>query len=277
MTKHDLIEAAAAFAAQSPQNVIAPESALSPAVANLRMYEAPTLGLAAADEPLFDAFRSPAVIGPHHMSPAEWLPGAKTVISLFFPYTPPIREGNRGGTEPGEGWLHARIEGQAFIVALCQALCRALEAEGHAAIVPAADDRFFAATELGSHPQHPELSFTCNWSERHAAYVSGLGTFGLARGILTADGSSGRLGSVITTLELPPDERPYDAYDAYCTYCGKCARNCPAHAISKENGKEHLPCSRYLDKVRETYAPRYGCGKCQSAVPCEMRIPKRRA
>ena len=34
------------------------------------------------------------------------------------------------------------------------------------------------------------------WSERHVAYVSGLGTFGLSGGLITAKGQAVRLGSV---------------------------------------------------------------------------------
>lgn len=56
---------------------------------------------------------------------------------------------------------------------------------------------------------------------------------------------------------------------------GKCAVNCPANAISLDKGKDHSKCHGFLLKTAEKFKPRYGCGKCQVAVPCECRIPKR--
>jgi ferredoxin len=55
--------------------------------------------------------------------------------------------------------------------------------------------------------------------------------------------------------------------------CGACAANCPVGAISIESGKNHLLCSKYLNSAEKRYAPRYGCGKCQVAVPCENASP----
>jgi epoxyqueuosine reductase QueG len=78
---------------------------------------------------------------------------------------------------------------------------------------------------------------------------------------------------VVTTAELPVKKRPYSGLYEYCTFCGACMKNCPVNAISPEEGKKHPPCSDYLDVIREKYAPRYGCGKCQVKVPCRDGIP----
>jgi epoxyqueuosine reductase QueG len=58
--------------------------------------------------------------------------------------------------------------------------------------------------------------------------------------------------------------------------CGVCAQNCPAQAISLQSGKDHVLCRRFLDKVTEENLSYHGCGKCQTAVPCESRIPNAR-
>jgi epoxyqueuosine reductase QueG len=104
--------------------------------------------------------------------------------------------------------------------------------------------------------------------------VCGLGTFGLSKGLITRKGIAGRFGSIITELYLSPDKRGYENIYEYCSMCGRCVKNCPVNAITIENGKNHIICSDFLDKTREKYSPRYGCGKCQINVPCEFIIPK---
>ena len=56
-----------------------------------RLYDPPLVGFGSADDPLFDAFKKPDVVGPWHMSPKEWLPDARTVISFFFPTSKEVR------------------------------------------------------------------------------------------------------------------------------------------------------------------------------------------
>ena len=69
---------------------------------------------------------------------------------------------------------------------------------------------------------------------------------------------------------------PGDAYTGiydYCTRCGACARNCPVGAITLDHGKNNIICNQYVEQTKKDYAPRYGCGKCQVGVPCEMGRP----
>jgi epoxyqueuosine reductase QueG len=56
------------------------------------------------------------------------------------------------------------------------------------------------------------------WSERHAAYVAGLGTFGIHGALITEKDCSGRIGSVVTDLEIAPTPRPYTRVYEYCPY-----------------------------------------------------------
>ena len=58
--------------------------------------------------------------------------------------------------------------------------------------------------------------------------------------------------------------------------CRKCVDACLADAITIEKGKDHPTCSAYLRSIPERFHPRYGCGKCQVAVPCERTAPGRR-
>jgi len=59
--------------------------------------------------------------------------------------------------------------------------------------------------------------------------------------------------------------------------CGKCMARCPADAVTK-NGHDKQKCIAYVNMTR-TYVTSnfgfegYGCGFCQTGVPCESRIP----
>ncbi len=118
MTLEEIDAFTAGIAENSPTNRIQAEWALDPALAGLRMFDAPLLGVAAAEDPLFSAFRRPEAVGPQFLVPGEWLPGARSVVSLFLPFTPELRRSNWEGEEPSFAWLHGRIEGQRFLVEL---------------------------------------------------------------------------------------------------------------------------------------------------------------
>ena len=264
-----------------PGNVVTAEMAAEhPQVAGLVMYDAPLMGVAAADDPLFERYKSWDVIAPFHMTPCEWLPGARSVISMFFPLSERVRASNRGDkNEISAEWLYSRFEGQIFIEQFCAELAAWLNEQGVRACVPATDPRFAVARggdgPLASWPGATKDTFASNWSERHAAYAAGLGTFSLTRGLITKRGMAGRFASVIVDTELEPTPRPYSDPFEYCIRCGACARRCPAGAITLEHGKAQAPCKAFQNLQRQLHAPRYGCGKCQTAVPCEAGIPRR--
>lgn len=262
-----------------PGNTLTEANAIAPELVGLSLFDAPLIGVAKADDPLFEVFRAPEVIGPWHKSPLDWLPGAKSVLSLFLPFTEPVRVSNRGArTDPSPQWLHGRVEGQAFINAFTERLRDWLTEQGFEACVPALDPGFQAYSAKNPLTGQPDDSaFGSNWSERHAAYVCGLGTFGLSKGLITRKGMAGRFCSVITNLELEPDLRSYTGVYDNCTLCGACVRRCPVQAISLETGKDHRICKVKQDESSRTFAPRYGCGLCQTGVPCEHQIPIRPA
>ena len=282
MEKKDIVKIASAFTESSEGNIITDKISISASVSGLKIFDSPIFGFGAANDQYFKLFKKKSIIGVHHLQPKEWLSEAKTVISFFLPFTDRVKKGNRGDMSwPSEEWLHGRIEGQAFVNELCRFLILKLSDAGFTAIAPSLDGRFrsftgFDKPSVNDTKNQSNLSFTSNWSERHAAFVCGLGTFGLSRGLITQKGIAGRFGSIITDLDITPDVRNYQTFDEYCSLCGKCVKHCPVNAISIENGKNHQPCSGFLDITAEKFKPRYGCGKCQVGVPCESRIPKKR-
>lgn len=278
LSQDALTSAAVAFLESGGRNRVTAEQALSPAVVGLRLWDRPLFGLSAADDPLYPGLKAPEAVGPWSLTPREWLPEARTVISFFLPFSQEIQKSNRSHRSlPSEEWLHGRHEGQALLFALCRHLAGLLEANGWNAVIPSLDPRFAAIEPPGTNDAFPPgTSYTSVWSERHVAYISGLGTFGLSKGLITERGICGRFGSLVTDAPAVPTSRPYTGLYDYCTRCGACVRRCPVDAIDPERGKDHFICSEYVTWTEEEYAPRYGCGKCQVGVPCASRRPRPR-
>ena len=274
MEKSNFEKALKEFVESSSDNFVKKEEALRPELAGMRIFDEPVIGYACATDPLFTEAKKPDIIGAHFMTPEEWLPGAKTVISIFLPITERIRAANsQDMTWPADEWFHGRIEGHNFQVKVCHFAEELLKKEGLSAMSPMTDPRFGRGTSPIT-DKTDQNYYTSNWSERHAAYVSGLGTFSLSKGLITLKGTAGRFISIITTAAFEPDERPYKGVYDYCIFCGACADNCPVNAISKEEKKKtHHPCSVFLDSIMEKHKPYFGCGKCQVKVPCEFKAP----
>ncbi len=272
MTALDLDRIAAAFVESSPLNRVAADKALRPDLVGMKMLEAPIFGFAAADDDYILSLQDNPGANLKMDPPTFWLEGAKTVISLFLPFPDEVKRSNRLDRQlPSQEYMHSRVDGQTFIIALCRHLKEALETEGYQAVIPAADPRFWSNAAIDKHGNG--MLFTSNWSERHAAYGAGLGTFSLNRALITQKGMSGRLGSLITNLELPSTPRAYTQLEEYCILCGACIVSCPAEAISLDKGKQHPPCNTYLGGILAANRPYYGCGKCQVSVPCEHKAP----
>lgn len=270
----------------------------------LVLFEEPIFGFADADDKLFEEFRKPEIIGGPYMGPKEWLPSAKTVISFFLPFTEAVRKSNYGDpTETSNGWLHGRIEGQSFLEQYLKNLKAFFESCGLDVCAPYFDERFRIQRddpeerdfqtrqddpgEGASQSEPPckqqkvpgykdtcDIHFSCSWSERHTAFAAGLGTFSLTRGLITERGVAGRFGSLIVSEKYEPTKRPYNEVEEYCIRCGACVERCPAGAITLEHGKNQILCREWVeDHTTKAYYPRYGCGKCQTNVPCEYMKP----
>lgn len=254
------------FVLTSTKNFVEKSESLStlPTVSGrLQLFDLPLVGVASAADPMWSNLKEPEAIGSHHLSPDEWLQDAKSVVSYFLPFTQRVREANRIKEVTATEWLYGRWEGEMFNQALLKFIADLVQQEGNQALVPVQDKRFKV------------IDRRSNWSERHVAFVAGLGTFSLSRSMITRSGCAGRFGSVIVDLDFAPTQRDYTEYDEYCTKCGACAKRCPPCAID-ENGKNNAICDAYLKTQKEIFNPRYGCGKCQAGVPCETRIPLRR-
>lgn len=256
-----------------------------------KIYDSPLVAVAAADDPWFEKFQEPGIIGPEFITPGEWLEGAQSVISYFLPFSKEVRDSNRRAGMPSEEWMSSRIEGESFNDSLRTFMIGLFRGMGEDAVAPALDRRHIKypqsteplATRFTGASLWPmqfmNAGMTSNWSERHVAFAAGLGTFGLHKALIGEKGCAGRYGSVVTTLELTPTDRKYQHPNEYCPYlmngsCGACISRCPSGAITEE-GKNKDVCNTYIEtKIHSLYLTRWGCAKCNLNVPCESGIPK---
>ena len=275
MTLLELERQLAAFVAEEPGNRIEESYALRPEYVGTQIYEAPLIGCAAASDPLFAYMKERAdIYGPTLRLPEEWLPGAVSVVSFFLPFSKAVRDSNRCDlSRPSDIWLHARVEGQAFLNQVATCLAELLRQAGGQVVIPAIDPAFSVIRDP-SRADRGEPPYVSNWSERHAAFVAGLGTFSLSKHLITEKGVSGRFGSIITDLPLSVTPRPYTDPFEYCTFCGACRKRCAVNAIGPLE-KDNRICSDFQRQMLERFAPRHGCGKCQLNVPCETCRPKK--
>ncbi len=255
------------FVGTDPRNAI-------PEMPGTAIFEEPLVAFAAADDPIYETLSRDGVIGPHHRRPNEWLPGAKGVVVWFLPFTSRIVESNRPEGPPSAEWYLAYHWGEAFNSALRDHVAGEIKRAGNSAVAPARDERF---------QMQPATS---NWSERHTAYIAGMGSFGLSYSFITEKGCAGRFGSVVTDLDLPPSLRPASSLRANCLSeadgCKVCISRCPVGAVSVES-KDHAACLKFLrERVVPLYQEMYGgirslcCGKCQTAVPCARTNPRKK-
>lgn len=258
-----------------------------------RIFEEPLIGFAGGDDILFQDYKR--LIGHFHLTPQEVMvkeleargsaevkkPLPTSVISWVLPFSDEIRSSmHPESIVPSLKWNHARYYGQELINKLSLYLVDLLESLGYRAVAPELT-HFYEMTLWVGEP-------VSNWSQRHVAYVAGLGTFSLNDGFITAKGMAHRCGSVVTTLVLPASPRTAPSPYANCPFyldrsCQQCIQRCPTGAIS-QRGHDKKKCRDFMAgkqraKLKELgregyYLGRYFvCGLCQTGVPCEAKVP----
>jgi epoxyqueuosine reductase len=245
-------------------------------------FDEPLIGYASADEPLFMDYKR--VIGPFHNTPQEIMEAsfgkevrAATVICWILPVTLATRKSNRAETlYPSRAWAHTRNYREQFGSALQRHMVTWLTERGHRALAPTLESGYRVSADT-------PVGLASTWSERHAAYAAGLGTFGLSDALITPRGIAQYCNSIVTDLIVPATPRPYPHHYYNCLHhrgkpCGVCIARCPAGAISFQ-GHDKEKCRRQVYEtaiaaVAETFGvTRTGCGLCQTKVPCEGQIP----
>jgi epoxyqueuosine reductase QueG len=207
---------------------------------------------------------------PDHALPEDLLPGAKTVAVWFIPFKPHLQKDNVGGQRPALSWGRAYPATNDMINRIGSAMKRRIEEYGGQAALTPATHNF------------DKKRIVSLWSHKHLGHLAGLGRYGTNCQLITPEGCSGRMGSLVTSLEL--GDHPLVAAEELCLLkagkkCGKCIKSCPVEVLS-EAGLDRPRC---YARLRENYdllmAPdglpdtTSVCAKCQVGMPCSVSSP----
>lgn len=249
-------------------------------------FDTPLIGFCRGDDLIFSQIKDH--IGSFYWTPLhifkktfpdmEISPENLIVISWILPQTRLTKEENRKSVKyPGKRWSLVRHYGEI----VNENLRKHVVSELKLLQIPAAAPQL---SPFWHREDSKKFGYASTWSERHAAFACGLGTFGLSDGLITPAGKAVRVGSVIAKAEIEPVKRPYIDHHAYCLFfnsgkCGKCILRCPAKAIS-EKGHNKVKCKDYIRNITSEYIKNNqlgfkvnSCGLCQTKVPCESGIP----
>jgi len=222
-------------------------------------FRKPLVGFASASDKRFDELKETA--HPGHLSPRDILEDCKTVVAFFIPFTKELVDINRRHNYVSREWALAYVETNELINKICSDMKEKLGSIGvTCAFVPA------------THNFDKDL-LMAPWSHRHAAFIAGLGTFGINNMLITKSGCGGRFGSFVIDEYVEPTK---GSKEEYCLYkkdgsCGQCVKMCPTGALTYD-GFDRKKCYKYLLKVAERYKD-IGlcdvCGKCDNG-PCAV-------
>lgn len=224
------------------------------------LFRQPLVGFSAADDTYYKQLKQ--IIGPEHLYPQDILPEAKTVVSFFVPFSEQVVLSNRGQETPSLEWAEGYIEANKLINQISEEIIGFLQDKG-----------IGAATVKATHT-YDESILKASWSHRSAAYIAGLGKFGVNRMLITRVGCAGRYGTVVIDQEIAPDARPEAEY---CVYfedgsCWDCIAACPVGALGIDSFQRFDCHARLLENSKEftDMGKCDVCGKCVVAGPCAI-------
>jgi epoxyqueuosine reductase QueG len=226
-------------------------------------YREAILGIVSADDPGFEALSS--MVGFNHYLPSDLLPGARSVVCFFLPFSPDIVYANQAHKDlAAREWAIAYLETNMLIDQITSGLIEKLYNDGiRAAAEPATGN--FDHTALKSH-----------WSHKSIAVMSGIGSFGLHQLVITDAGCAGRFGSFVVDVELPitkPLQKERCEYYVTGT-CLDCVLACPVQALAEDalfnRGECWQQCLRNGEYYQDLGDQVHICGKCAVLGPCAL-------
>ena len=189
-----------------------------------------------------------------HVRPEQVLPGAKSAVAIFLPFSERVIASNRNGRFASRVWAEAYVKTNTLIHRIGTVVALTLIACGQKARVIPPTGIFDRET------------LSAEWSHKLVGSLCGLGRYGLNRMLITASGCAGRLISLVTTQELGTSPKPDRELCAYLRdkSCTECVRACPVDAIHTD-GFSAVPCFEHCSENAESFLDldtAEVCGKC---------------
>lgn len=207
-------------------------------------------------------------VGENHLMPDNLIKNSKSVITYFLPFNENIAISNVNGKNSSKEWSVAYIETNQLISDLNNYIKEYLERKGYqCSLIPATHN-------------FDEETLMSQWSHRHIAEIAGLGTFGLNNMLITEAGCCGRVGSIVSTIELIPSKK---ISAENCLYklngsCGICVNKCSFDALTFEgfNRKRCYEICLMNDEYHSGLGVTDVCGKCCVDLPCSFTNPRKK-
>jgi epoxyqueuosine reductase QueG len=222
-------------------------------------YREPIVAFADVEDPEFEKLKS--MTHENHMLPKEWMPECKTIVSYFIPFTKELMLLNKRHKYVAREWAVAYIETNNLIKEINATVSAKLK-----------------ELDINTVWQLPENSFDSEklmsyWSQRHIAYIAGMGTFGINNMLITDKGCSGRYGSFVVDYKIEPSVKNREEK---CLYklngsCGICIDMCPVNALTLQ-GFDRYKCDKRTSEVDEFYSDLASCDCCGKCLlgPCAV-------
>jgi len=189
-----------------------------------------------------------------HAQPEQMLPGARSAVAIFLPYSEKLVASNRGGKYASREWAEAYVKTNTLIRRIGTVVSLTLVASGK-------KSRLIPPTGV-----FDREALFADWSHKLIGFLCGLGRYGLNRMLITPSGCAGRLVSLVTTQEFETSPRPEGEPCAYLRdkSCSECIEACPVSAISS-NGFDAASCFEHCSQNAESFLDLDSaevCGKC---------------
>ena len=205
-----------------------------------------------------------------HLHPRDLLSTAKSVIVFYIPFKKGLVKENQMGDRPCRNWGVAYVQTNDLIGRLSQALGDWLTEKGFKCGLTPATHNF------------DEAKLMARWSHKHLAHLVNLGRFGVHHMLITPVGCTGRLGSLVSEVDLA-EHRLIETGEACLLKagkeCGQCIKVCPVEALSVD-GFDRKRCwdrlnenRRALDYFSALPESTHVCGKCAALMPCSFKNP----
>ena len=207
------------------------------------------------------------IVSKDHLLPHDILCDAKSVICFFVPFAREIGQSNIPNKISSEKWALTYIRTNSLMAKISGVIETVMNKSGYSVGKIPATDNFDQKTLIS------------NWSHRHIAYLSGLGSFGINNMLITDSGCCGRLGSVVTNypLEIMAKSSRERCINKINGKCGICIKRCVNNAFSDKKFNKFICHEMCLVNANlyKSIGNADVCGKCLVGLPCSYKDPSK--